>query len=344
MKPKGAPKDLQMESLGKYKAFFLLTADRDGIGKRGQNKGFAGGKFFAIDPGHSLEGNGKYLQISDDLSFKDTYGKSAKPRFNNFSVFDDDTFFSKLSGVANLRDLAKTGAFTKVFDDYRAAFNPNEEGISDAEKAIRQKVVASIDAKKAEFEESLKKVLGAVVNHLDLYDDLDKQPPAVRQGAVETVANLEKLTSPTTWVSKKGKVALTHLEVLPETRTPWRGALMGDKILYRTDKPLSLETSQLLEGLAKSCGATFETDVLGVSRLVVPLDRAEQVFAAFSEKNVQQLTHPEEYKARMEGSDGIKEAKTWKPVPYIKPGADTRPLLDPATLPDEITFDVDGRD
>ena len=344
VKPAGADPNLQLESLGKYKAFFLVTADRDGIGKRGQNKGFAGGKFFAIDPGHSLEGNGKYLQVSDDLSFKDTYGKSAKPRFNNFSVFDDDTFFSKLSGVANLRDLAKTGAFEKVFDDYRAAFNPTENGISDAERAIRLKVVAAIDAKKAEFGESLKKVLGAVVNHLDLYDDLDKQPPAVRQGAVETVANLEKLTSPTTWVSKKGKVALTHLEVVPETRTPWRGALMGDKILYRTDKPLSLETSQLLEGLAKSCGATFETDVLGVSRLVVPLDRAEQVFAAFSEKNVQQLTHPEEYKARMEGSDGIKEAKTWKPAPYVKPGTDTRPLLDPATLPDEITFAVDGRD
>ncbi len=32
------------ESLGKYKAFFLLTADRDGVGKRGQNKGFVGGK------------------------------------------------------------------------------------------------------------------------------------------------------------------------------------------------------------------------------------------------------------------------------------------------------------
>ena len=344
VKPKGAPKDLQLESLGKYKAFFLVTADRDGIGKRGQNKGFADGKFFAIDPGHSLEGNGKYLQVSDDLSFKDTYGKSSKPRFNNFSVFDDDTFFSKLSGVANLRDLAKTGAFEKVFDDYRAAFYPNEDGISDAERAIRLKVVAAIDAKKAEFEESLKKVLGAVVNHLDLYDDLDKQPPAVRQGAVETIANLEKLTSPTTWVSKKGKVALSHLEVVPETRTPWRGALMGDKILYRTDKPISWETSQMLESLAKSCGATFDTDVLGVSRLVVPLDRAEQVFAAFSEKNVQQLTHPEEYKARMEGSDGIKEAKTWKPVPYVKPGADTRPLLDPATLPDKITFDVDGRD
>ena len=342
VKPKGAPENLQMESLGKYKAFFLVTADRDGIGKRGQNKGFVNGKFFAIDPGHSLEGNGKYLKISDDLSFKDTYGKSTKPRFNNFSVFDDDTFFSKLSGVVHLRDLAKDGAFKKIFNEYRAVFDPKETGISDAEKALRTKIIADIDAKEAEFNESLEKVLHASVNHLDLYDDLDDQPPAVRQGAVETVANLEKLTSSTTWVSKHGRVALNHLEVVPETRTPWRGALMGDKILYRTDKPISKETSQTLAAIATSCGATFETDVLGVSRLVVPLDRAEQVFAAFSEENIQRMTHPEEYQARMDGGDGIKEAKTWKPAPYVKPGADPRPLLDPATLPDNLSFDVDG--
>ena len=344
VKPADADPNLKMEPLGKYKAFFLVTADRDGIGKRGQNKGFVGGKFFAIDPGHSLEGNGKYLKVSDDLSFKDTYGKSTKPRFNNFSIFDDDTFFSKLSGVANLRDLAKNGAFKKVFNEYRTAFDPKEEGISDAEKALRQKIAADIDKKEAEFNESLEKVIHASINHLDLYDDLDDRPPAVRQGAVETVANLEKLTSSTTWVSKNGTVALDHLEVVPETRTPWKGALMGDKILYRTDKPIAWETSQMLVSLAKSCGATFETDELGVSRLVVPLDRAEKVFAAFSEKNVQQLTHPEEYKARMEGSDGIKEAKTWKPVPYVKIGADIRPLMDPATLPDKISFDVDGQE
>ena len=342
VKPKGADPNLEMEPLGKYKAFFLVTADRDGIGKRGQNKGFAGGKFFAIDPGHSLEGNGKYLEISDDFSFKDTYGRSSKPRFNNFSIFDDDTLFSKLKGVADLRDLVNDGAFKKVFNEYRAAFDPDEKGISDAEKALRRKIVADIDAKETEFNESLGKLLRAAANNLVLYDDLDDQPPAVRQGAVETVANLEKLTSSTTWVSKNGKVALKHLEVVPGTRTPWRAARMGDKILYRTDQPLSKETSQTLKAIAISCGATFETDVLGVSRLVVPLDRAERIFAAFSEENVQRMTHPEEYTARQDGGEGIKEAKTWKPVPYAKPGADPRPLLDPAALPDTLSFDVEG--
>ena len=105
------------EPLGRFKAFFLVTADRDAVGRRGQNKGFVNGKFFAIDPGHSLEGNGKYLEISDDLSFKDTYGSSTKPRFENFSVFDDDTRAAKFKGVLEMRELQKSGAFKKVFDD-----------------------------------------------------------------------------------------------------------------------------------------------------------------------------------------------------------------------------------
>ena len=142
------PNGQQAESLGKYKAFFLVTADRDAIGRRGQNKGFAHGKFFAIDPGHSLEGNAKYLKVSSDLSFKDTYKDShlisTKPRFENFSVFDDDTFFSKMEGVLDLRKTAESGKFKELFDKYRAAFDPDESGISDAERTLRTKIRAEI--------------------------------------------------------------------------------------------------------------------------------------------------------------------------------------------------------
>ena len=335
--PDGQP----LESLGKYKAFFLVTADRDAVGRRGQNKGFAHGKFFAIDPGHSLEGNGKYLKVSDDLSFKDTYGKSTKPRFENFSVFDDDTLFSKFSGVVELRDLVQHGAFKKVFNEYRAAFDKDAPGLSDAEKALRGRILAEIDKKEAEFNESMKKILDVSANNLALYDDLDDQPPAVRQGAIETVANLEKLTSPTTWVSKKGKVALKHLEVVPESRVPWKAALKGDDIVYFCETKISGETQQLLEGIATNAGAHFETDALGLSRLVVPKDRAEAVFAAFSEENVQRITHPDEYLARKEGGDGLAGAKIYRPVPYVAPKADPRPLLDPATLPDFLDVPIE---
>ena len=307
------------EPLGKYKAFFLVTADRDGIGKRGQNKGFVNGKFFAIDPGHSLEGNGKYLKVSDDLSFKDTYGHSSKPRFNNFSVFDDDTFFAKMEGVVNLRQRAEAGEFKKVFDDYRAAFDPKEDGISDAEKALRTKIWDDINKKEAEFNESLKKILDVSANNLALYDDLAADGPAIQQGAIETVANLEKLTSPTTWVSKKGQVALDHLEVIPDTRVPWKGTLKGDNLLFICETKLSWETTQLLEAVVEGAGGKCEGDALGVTRVTIPKDKAAQFFASFTEEQVQQLTHTAEYTARKDGRDGLKEAKTWTPVPPPPP-------------------------
>ena len=330
------------EPLGKYKAFFLLTADRDGIGKRGQNKGFVNGKFFAIDPGHSLEGNGKYLKISDDLSFKDTYGHSSKPRFNNFSVFDDDTLFAKMEGVVNLRQRAEAGEFKKVFDDYRAAFDPKADGISDAEKALRAKIWDDINKKEAEFNESLKKILDASANNLALYDDLAADGPAIQQGAIETVANLEKLTSPTTWVSKKGKVALNHLEVLPETRVPWKGTLKGDNLMFICETKLSWNTTQLLEAVVKGAGGKCEPDALGVTRITIPKDKAAQFFASFNEEQVQQLTHSAEYVARKNGGDGIKEAQTWQPVPPPPPN-DPRPLMTVESLPEQLDFDVDGQ-
>ena len=336
------PKGQSAEKLGKYKAFFLLTADRDAVGRRGQNKGFAHGKFFAIDPGHSLEGNAKYLKVSDDLSFKDTYGRSTKPRFENFSVFDDDTFFSKMEGVVNLRETAKRGEFKDLFDKYREAFNPNEDGISDAEKALRTKICADIDKKEAEFNESLKKILDVSVNNLDLYDDLSDQPESVRRGAIENLANLEKLTSTTTWTSKKGKVALEHLEVVPETRVPWKGVLKGDSIVYFTETKMSYRNLKQLEDVVTAAGAKFEDDAMGVTRITVPLDKAEQFFAAFNEEKVQQLTHPAEYMARKDGRDGLKEATIYKPVPCPNPGPDPRPLMTVDQLPEQIDFEVDG--
>jgi len=342
VKPAGADPKLKMESLGKYKAFFLVTADRDGIGKRGQNKGFVGGKFFAIDPGHSLEGNGKYLKISDDLSFKDTYGTSTKPRFNNFTIFDDDTFFSKFEGVVKMRDKLNAGEFKKIFDDYRTAFDPNVEGLSPAEKALREKIIADIGKKETEFNENLARLLDVSANNIELYDDLADEGLAVQQGAIETVANLEKLTSPTTWVSKKGEVALNHLEVPPETRVPWKAALKGDNIVYFCETKMSYETTQFLESVVKGAGANCETDALGVTRVTVPKDKAAQFFAAFNEEKVQQLTHPAEYRARMEGGDGLKEATPYKPVPYTNPKTDPRPLMSVDSLPEQIDFDVDG--
>ena len=340
-KSKFAPPPPEPEPLGKYKAFFLLTADRDGIGKRGQNKGFVGGKFFAIDPGHSLEGNGKYLEISDDFSFKDTYGRSAKPRFNNFSVFDDDTRFAKLSGLIELRKTAESGAFEKLFEDYKKAFDPKEEGISPEEKALRTKICAEIDEKKAEFDQQLARLLKIGSVQLNLYDALADRGPAVQEKAINTISHLEMLTSPTTWVSKHGEVALKHLEVRPETRIPWRAERVGTDIVYHCDKPLDGSTVQQLQTLARSAGVQYTYDNWGNSRLVVPQAVSERFFAVFSEENVQKLTHTEEYRARKEGGDPLKVARDYKPVAFAHV-ADPRPPLTADQLPDELDIPIEG--
>jgi hypothetical protein len=342
-KGKNAPPPPEPEPLGKYKAFFLLTADRDGVGKRGQNKGFIKGKFFAIDPGHSLEGNGKYLDISDDFSFKDTFGVSLKPRFDNFSVFDDDTRSAKLSGLIELRETARSGAFEKLFQDYKDAFDPKAPGISEAEKKLRTRICAEIDEKKAEFDQQFARLMKIFDPQLKLHDALAARGPAVQEGAINTLSHLEMLTSPTTWVSKHGEVALKHLEVRPETRIPWRAEAVGNDIVYHCDKPLDGSVVTLLETLAADAGVRYEYDNWGNSRLVVPQEAAEKFFAVFSEQNVQKLTHPEEYMARTSGTgDPLAVAKDYTPRPFRKV-ADPRPPLTAEQLPAELDVVVGGK-
>lgn len=340
--PPNARPGTKLESLGKYKAFFLLTADRDGIGKRGQNKGFVNGKFFAIDPGHSLEGNGKYLDIADDFSFKDTYGASSKPRFNNFSVFDDDTRFAKFQGLVELRKTKESGAFDSLFAEYRTAFDPDAQGIDEAERQLRLEIHAEIDKKEAEFKQQLDRLLSIGGMQLELYDDLAADGPEMQEKAINTISHLEMLTSPTTWVSKKGKVALEHLEVKPETRIPWRAFTADGNLVFHTDRNLDGSTLNMLATLTKNAGGTFSHDNFGNIRITVSKANAEKFFATFSEENVQKLTHPAEYDARMTGGDPLKVAKDYKPIEFKHvPGPN--PPLKSSQLPEHIEVEVNGK-
>jgi hypothetical protein len=300
-----------LEKLGKYKAFFLTTADRDGIGSHGQNKGFANGKFFAIDPGHSLEGNGRFLEVNDNLTFKDNYGFSLKPRFNNFSIFDDDTRFAKLQGVLTLREAKQSGKIDKLFNDYRTAFDANEPGISDAEKALRFKIQDEINVKEKEFYDNMQKILNVSDGQLHFYDDLKNDGPETQKNAIETIENLEKLTSPTTWVSDDGTVALDHLNVKPETRVPWQAHVDGDSLVYHCDEPLSPNAKIHLEAFAKAAGVQCELFADGTAKITVQKDQREMFFKTFDEEKIQNATHPNEAAARNMGEDGLEEAKKY---------------------------------
>ncbi len=292
-----------VEALGKFKAIFLALADRDAIGSHGQNKGVINGKFFAIDPGHSLEGNGKKLDIKDNLSFTDTdWRTQSKPvdhftkRFRNYTVFDDDTRFAKMQGVIKLRDICAghPNAIDKLANDYQTAFNPKEAGISPEEKAIRQQVFDNIEKMKAEFTTQVSRIVNICADQIALYDAFAGDDD-LQRNAIETIENLEKFTSPTTWKSENGKVELKHLSVIEETRNPWTAKKVGNTLVYTSKKPIPMEMQgrlRLHNSLYGENTAKIAFRPSGQAVITVDLDRNPQsFFDAFSEDNVIRATH-----------------------------------------------------
>ncbi len=308
------PPNLARPQLGQFKAIFLALADRDAVGSHGQNKGLQtltgeDGRqtlrFFAIDPGHSLEGNGKDLEISDDLSFRDTTIKhlaERKKRFRNFSIFDDDTRFNKFQGVLNLRNLAESPKLDKLFRDYRATFDPGQPGISDDEKKLRKAIMKDIDGMEAEFRAQLDKILKVFRPQLGFFDSLHAQGRDFQEKAIETIANLEKLTSPTTWTSPNGKLELQHLAVDPDKRVPWQGNVRPDgNLVYYTKGPLSDVAKAHITSFCTLANVQCSFDKDGGASITVianPASEADTFFEAFAEDNVAHATHPDEARKR----------------------------------------------
>ena len=288
---------VEIEDLGKYKAMFLLLADRDAVGSHGQNKGVVGGRFFAIDPGHSLEGNGKDLEIRDDFSFKDKKIGLEK-RFRNFSVFDDSTRFEKFTGILAIRDLQRSGKVDELFAAYRRQFDV--EHASQAEKALFTKINARIDEMESEFRAQMDKLLSVFDSQLKLYDAFSDDEQAMRRPAIDTIENLEKLTSPTTWTSAKGEVKLKHLEVVRSTRIPWTARMDdGNNLVYESKAPLDAKARELLENRLRGTDVlTCEFDDKGHARISVAKGEAEILFEALSERHVMEDTHPDEFRER----------------------------------------------
>lgn len=279
------------ESLGKYKAFFLLLADRDAIGSHGQNKGLRNGRFFAIDPGHSLEGNGRYLDIKDNFSFRDTKRVTAEKRFKNFSVFDDDTRMAKLSGVLALRNLFDSGRIDDLYGQYIAQFDRNTVE-SREDKELYKQITERLTAMKAELDAQMEKINSVFASQINLYDSvLDSHGAAVAEKAVEAIENLEKLTSPVTSVSRHGTVNLTHLEVIPESRIPWSASIGADgTVTYTSAKPIGPDRMAALEALLQDKdGITVATGADGTVSVTIDPALLDASLDIISEENVRPL-------------------------------------------------------
>lgn len=279
----------QPEDIGRYKAMFLLLADRDAVGSHGQNKGIVNGQFFAIDPGHSLEGNGAALEIHDDFSFKDTQGGVFEKRFLNFSVFDDSNRSEKLKGMVAIRDAFVRGDFDNIFNEYEARFPADDPH---ADQALGSAIRSRLGEMRAEFNGQYDRMMGVFGGQLAVYDHFLALTPgddATACGVIDAVENLERLTSPTVATSKHGEVQLRHLEVTPETRVPWKVRVAPDgAVVYSCDR-LPEGRKPLLENMLQGAGVTdVAADAGGAFTFTVPQANLPAFLGAFTEDAVRQ--------------------------------------------------------
>lgn len=279
----------QPEDIGRYKAMFLLLADRDAVGSHGQNKGLVNGHFFAIDPGHSLEGNGVALEIHDDFSFKDTQDGVFEKRFLNFSVFDDSNRSEKLKGMVAIRDAFVHGDFDNIFNAYALRFPADDPH---ADQALSQAIQTRIREMRAEFNGQYDRMMGVFGEQIDVYDHFVALTPgddATACRVIDAVENLERLTSPTVATSKHGEVQLRHLEVTPETRVPWKVRVAPDgAVVYSCDR-LPEGRKPLLENMLQLAGVTdVAADAGGSFSFTVPPANLPAFLGAFTEDAVRQ--------------------------------------------------------
>lgn len=209
--------DPVVERWGRNKILFLLMADRDAIGSRGDNKGRMGDTFAAIDPGHSLEGFMRFRNIHSDFSFDQPGMKHM--RFKNFSMFDDCSYSEKMQGIRQLVDMRDRGEDLRVFDSYVEWLN---EELStprpSAEREEFQSMLDKVESMKAAFVERRDYILDEVFGERIRF--MDAVPPVL-----DALDALEKLTSPTRMTSPSGEIRLRHPQ-LSGSRQEWH--IAGD--------------------------------------------------------------------------------------------------------------------
>lgn len=283
----GTLRSMAVPEMGAYKALFFLLGDRDAVGSHGQNKGVIGAEsgaptFFAIDPGHSLEGNGPALEIHDDFSFRDTQASAFEKRFLNFSIFDDTLRSEKFRGILKLREMQQQNTLATLFADYAAAFPVNT---ADPERnKLNTAIVARLTEMRTEAETQLARILAVFQPQLELFDALGGGDRA--NLALDALENVEKLTSQTASTSPKGEVALNHLRILPGTRTAWQASVQGGRLVFTTQAPVPRsQVAALCQSLDRALtGANAALDPAG--HLTFSIDPATTALDILADEGV----------------------------------------------------------
>ncbi len=159
---------------------------------------------------------------------------------------------------------------------------------------MRLSILDNIQSMEDEFRAQIDKIITVCQPQLDLYDAMEGVNPDWKEPAIETIANLEKLSSPTQWTSPDGSVRLKHLSIPEGQRTPWSGKwdAAGHQLVYTSAKPLSAEAMARVQTFAQRVDLNCAVNPQGNAVIFVPQDKAEAFFEAMSEDNVSHETHP----------------------------------------------------
>lgn len=289
-----------IQDMGGKKVMMLLLADRDALGSKGGNKGFVEDQFFAIDPGHALEGSllSKRGDVHSDLSF-DPASSLASKDYKNFSIFDQSTFAEKMEGVRQLQQLQ--GRDSALFDEYAREYGP--ENGSQALDFRDQLLATQVQyiGRRNDILQTFSSRLA--VDNYQFGAQVDNDPELKRNYRDQTLNlldGLEKLTSTTVGTAngKKDGIRLAIPQVRkPEDRKAWDIHQNGDNVVFTFNgKPA--EARKMLETLndfsRKTTGQSlpaFTTDGAGAISLSVPKSQILQAQSALSYSRIMQYKH-----------------------------------------------------
>ncbi|MCC8189452.1 MAG: hypothetical protein LIP77_02280, partial [Planctomycetes bacterium] len=250
-----------LKNLGSYKAAFLLLGDRDAIGSHGQNKGFVGNTFAAIDPGHSLEG--RKITVHDDFSFE----TNSTYTFHNFTFFDDAPLSEKMAGWDRI--VQARAELSALFDNY-------EEQFHDCDLDFR----ADIGRMRREVETRFAAMYEVLEPRRALYRL--NEPAGRGPRLLDALDCVEKLTSDTAPTSPNGRVRLQY----PRTkrRVPWDMTVRpdGSLALHPRDGKAWAPKSRgrnIVESFARTAGCGIEIDKEGFR---VPATAVDAFLGAFT--------------------------------------------------------------
>lgn len=242
--------------LGESLLSFIAMADRDGIGKIGQNKaivalnppqGNVTHQFFGIDFGKSYKGPNPIVNsLRDDFSFDNPNG--IRERFVNYSALYDNPLREKMKGVyllAALRNQLSDVEKEAIAAEYQAG---NDKAFADKLRGYPASVggvnsdINLIEAQKLKYVDLASDPRNIdkkdeYLQYAERLDDISKISKNTDAAILKTFAkrmhltpsqidlldNIEKLSANNAHtLSVDGKVKLNHIRVEPTDRIAWQ--------------------------------------------------------------------------------------------------------------------------